>query len=278
MSHSIKVVPYDSHWPEMFQQEADLIKSCLQQECLAVHHVGSTAIHGLIAKPKIDIIAVFKDNLAVISQLAAIGYSYRGEYNIPFHSGFSKRKEGLNINLHAYEEGNPEIALNLAFRDYLRTHPDDLKAYAALKSELVKNPDAGQRGHTFSKYNHGKDVFIKAILNKAGFKRACLRFCTHPEEWEAARNFLMKYGGAKEFIHDAHTFHFVFYKGVEIVGYSRYEWHENHPEECFYHLNSSCDDSYYREQITTWFAARCLKVQSLKSEFGKGNEIQTSDV
>jgi len=87
----IEVVSYDSNWPEQFKAESSRIKDALGGNFLAIHHVGSTSVSGLSAKPKIDIIAEVKDPDRSIKQLEAIGYDYRGEYNIPFHYGFSKR-------------------------------------------------------------------------------------------------------------------------------------------------------------------------------------------
>jgi GrpB-like predicted nucleotidyltransferase (UPF0157 family) len=51
------LVPYDSTWPEVFEQEANVIKQVLGKNCVAIHHFGSTSIPGLQSKPVIDIIA-----------------------------------------------------------------------------------------------------------------------------------------------------------------------------------------------------------------------------
>lgn len=59
-TRKIEVVPYNSHWPELFELEAAQIKKILGDICTDVHHVGSTSALGLAAKPKIDIIAVIK--------------------------------------------------------------------------------------------------------------------------------------------------------------------------------------------------------------------------
>ncbi len=224
----VKVVPYDPKWPEMFALEAQLIKRVLKKNCTVVHHVGSTSIPGMAAKPKIDIIAVVKDSSTINSALESIGYLYKGEYNIPFHSGFSKREPHISVNLHVYEEENPEIILNLLFRDYLRSHIDAFEEYAHLKSHLIDQPSSHQRQGRFSGYNLGKDQFIKKTLKKAGFKELCLRFCTHHDEWEAAQNFRQHYFLTHLGITDPYPpsfgpkdqIHFVFYQGTEIVGYA----------------------------------------------------------
>ena len=84
-----------------------------------------------------DIIAVVKNTTFLEQDLGTIGYTYKGEFNIPFQYGFSKRDTFPEVNLHVYEEGNPEIEINLLFRDYLRNHPRALKEYADLKLYLV---------------------------------------------------------------------------------------------------------------------------------------------
>ncbi|MBL8676023.1 MAG: GrpB family protein, partial [Alphaproteobacteria bacterium] len=97
MFRKIEIVPYNPAWPQMFGEEAAHIKQALGDACIAIHHVGSTAVPGLCAKPKIDIIAVVKEGVVSISLLKKIGYEYKGEFNIPFHFGFSKRSALPNI-------------------------------------------------------------------------------------------------------------------------------------------------------------------------------------
>lgn len=236
MSRKIEVVPYNPEWPQMFEEEAARIKQALGDACVAVHHVGSTAVRGLCAKPKIDIIAVVKEGGLSIPLLKKIGYEYRGEFNIPFHLGFSKRSPLSNINLHVYEEGNPEVALNLLFRDYLRTHPKALEEYAALKLELVKQEfEPKTNNEKVSQFNLGKDAFIKKTLNQAGFEGLGMRFCAHHDEWKAARHFRNKYFFDRVPIADPYTWtfehkdhvHFVFYQGTTIIGYAHIQlWPE----------------------------------------------------
>lgn len=229
MTRRIEVVPYDLNWPTLFEEEAVKIKQALKDACVAVYHVGSTAVPGLCAKPKIDIIAVVKEQALSVPLLEKIGYEYRGEFNIPFHLGFRKRGVLPEVNLHVYEEENPEIELNLLFRDYLRNHPEALKEYAALKLDLVKQTPSHEGSNTHvSSFNLGKDAFIKKTLNNAGFNGRCMRFCTHHDEWEAARLFRNTYFFDKVPVVDPYTWtfdhkdhvHFVFYQGTKIVGYA----------------------------------------------------------
>ena len=222
----IEVVPYDSDWPKQFEAEAELIRNALGDECIAIHHVGSTSVPGLAAKPKIDMIAAVKNPEGVIQKLESIGFKYRGEYNIPMHYGFSKRGE-KEVNLHVYEEGNPEIELNLTFRDYLRSHPEVRDEYGALKLDLLKKKTSFEKNDSmFTGYNLGKNAFITSVLKRGGFNRLRFVICTHFDEWEVAKALRKGYFfGAGEdpytwtFNHPEHL-HLILYKGVEIVGYA----------------------------------------------------------
>jgi hypothetical protein len=104
----IEVVAYNCNWPIVFEAEANLIKTAFGGNCVAVHHVGSTSVNGLSAKPIIDIIAEVKNGTLSINQLEKIGFVYKGEWNIPFKYGFTKRGQ-TSINLHVYEENHPTI-------------------------------------------------------------------------------------------------------------------------------------------------------------------------
>jgi GrpB-like predicted nucleotidyltransferase (UPF0157 family) len=115
----IEVVPYNHNWPSAFKTEAAKIKQALGDNCIEVHHIGSTSVPGLAAKPIIDIMLIVNNIFNGIENLESIGYQYKGEYNIPFRAYFTKDKQ--SIKLHMVEPEHGFIALNLAFRDYLRT-------------------------------------------------------------------------------------------------------------------------------------------------------------
>jgi GrpB-like predicted nucleotidyltransferase (UPF0157 family) len=156
---SIEIVPYNPEWPKIYEQEAGPIQLALGKPCLAIHHFGSTSIPGLCAKPKIDILAVVRSFAAIdASSLKKIGFENRGEV-IPTGRYFVK--DSPRIHLHLFEEGNPLIARNLLFCDYLRTHPEDREAYAALKMKL-----AGLH-HDGMSYCRAKTDLIDQIIAKA---------------------------------------------------------------------------------------------------------------
>jgi len=232
----IKVVPYNPDWKKQFEIEAIKIKEILGDHCIAIHHIGSTSIPGLAAKPKLDIIAVVHNPVATIERLESIKFHYKGEYNIPLHYGFSKRG-AVDVNLHVYEEGNPEIALNLCFREYLRKNTAVRDEYATLKQKLLQEEASVEKDNNiFSGYTLGKDVFIRRILQQAEFNHLRFVKCTHYIEWNIAKHFRQKYFFDKvpvadpyewTFNHPEHE-HLVLYQGAEIIGYAHIQlWKEN---------------------------------------------------
>lgn len=155
----IKIVPYDSQWQQIFEKEAETIRLALNDNCLAVHHFGSTSVPDLSAKPKIDILAVVKQFEKInIVALEKLGFESRGEV-IPTGRYFSKKAP--QVHLHIYEEGNPFIERNLIFRNWLRAHEEDRKAYAALKADLAAIHHDGMA------YCRAKTAFIEEIIAKA---------------------------------------------------------------------------------------------------------------
>ena len=79
MAQHILVTEYNPLWADMFHSEAELIKNILSENCVEIHHIGSTSVVGLIAKPIIDIMPVVHslddvDNVA--AEFEKIGYEY----------------------------------------------------------------------------------------------------------------------------------------------------------------------------------------------------------
>ena len=158
----IQVLPYDPVWPQIFEAEAAIIHQALGENCLKIHHIGSTSVSGLTAKPIIDMIPVVKDILQVDQRVKFMeekGFEAKGEYGIPFRRFFSKKTPNSSCNVHIYEKTNPEIERHLKFRDWMRSHKEDAQAYATLKELLaLKYPE------DIYNYCLGKSSFIAEIL------------------------------------------------------------------------------------------------------------------
>jgi len=154
---------------ETYGREAPVITAALGDNCLAIHHFGSTAVPGLAAKPKVDILAVVASfaRLNVVG-LEALGFENRGEL-IPTGRYFSKQSPA--VHLHLFEEGNPAVWRNLAFRDRLRSHEGDRRAYESLKRRLAAEHTDGME------YCRAKGGFIEAAIGRSGH---CRRFDCGP--------------------------------------------------------------------------------------------------
>jgi len=160
---SVVVEPHNPRWAEMFAAESQRIAQVLGPDAVAIHHFGSTAIPGIYAKPVLDIL-IEATNLPDLDahnpDMAILGYQAMGEYGIPRRRFYRKNDStGTRTHhIHAFATGSPELKRHLAFRDYLRTHPDSAKQYSDLKKKLAdRHPDSIER------YMIGKDPFIKDI-------------------------------------------------------------------------------------------------------------------
>jgi GrpB-like predicted nucleotidyltransferase (UPF0157 family) len=166
----ITLIPHDPEWAEVFAREAAAIRtSGIQQEILAaIHHIGSTAIPGIRAKPIIDILCAVTDLARLDANRAdmeRLGYEVMGEFGIPGRRYYRKNApSGMRTHqIHAFQIGDPQIARHLAFRDFLRAHPEFAAEYDALKERLAE-----QFPTDLSQYTDGKDAFIQEIDRRAG--------------------------------------------------------------------------------------------------------------
>ncbi len=169
----IEIHDYDPVWPVIFQELAVVYSQTLDDLLLGVEHVGSTSVPGLSAKPVIDIdLVVDQGHLqAAIELLTALGYEHVGDRGIAGREAFDypddvpldgSGRARPRHNLYLCPSDSPELARHLAFRDYLRTHPEDATAYGELKRQL-----AGLYKHDIEGYSAAKTRFIVGILEAA---------------------------------------------------------------------------------------------------------------
>lgn len=165
----VELVAHDPTWVQQFEQEAEKIKFILADNVHAVHHIGSTAIAGIYAKPIIDFLVVVND-LAEIDELnpqfESLGYTCMGEYGISGRRFYWKTPTKHSHHIHLFEKGNTEIKRHLAFRDYLCAHADMAQGYSWIKRCL-----AAQFPHDIEAYVQGKSSFIETIDYFSGAPR-----------------------------------------------------------------------------------------------------------
>ena len=163
----VRVLPHDPAWKRAFDAEADAIARALGDLVAAVHHIGSTAIPGIPAKPIIDILLEVGDIARLDenpSALERLGYEALGEFGIPGRRYFRKDDAAgeRTHQIHAFQTGSPETARHHAFRDYMIAHPESARAYGELKQRI-----ALQHPNDIQAYMDGKDAFIREHQAKA---------------------------------------------------------------------------------------------------------------
>jgi GrpB-like predicted nucleotidyltransferase (UPF0157 family)/RimJ/RimL family protein N-acetyltransferase len=171
----VHLVPHDPQWAAEFDRESSLVTNAFGDLLVAIHHIGSTAIPGISAKPIIDMLAVVSE-VALLdaneSPIKALGYEVLGEFGITGRRYF--RKDDHNGNrthqIHAFQTGSPQIERHLAFRDFMRVHPDNANQYDALKRRLAEQSPAD-----ISRYTDGKDAFISEMDAKAASWLAAMK-------------------------------------------------------------------------------------------------------
>ena len=159
------VIPYQASWKDEFHKIANELKEALEGFYLSIEHVGSTSVYGLSAKPIIDIDIIMKREWfnEVKRRLELVGYHHEGDLGIKDREAFKyeDKKHLMKHHLYVCPSDSDEYKRHIAFRDWLRVHPEDKDAYAKIKEEMAlkypKDIDA---------YMAGKAPVIDAIYQK----------------------------------------------------------------------------------------------------------------
>lgn len=165
MPDNIVVVPYDPEWPVLFAELALRIRAALGPLALRIDHVGSTAIPDLAAKPIIDVqvsVSSFDDIAGMEKAMASIGFQYRSENPDRTQRYFREVPGGRRTHIHIRRSGSFQEAFTLLFRDYLRCHPADAKAYEENKYDLARTYFDDRLS-----YVNGKGPMIWSIIMRA---------------------------------------------------------------------------------------------------------------
>ncbi|MBE2221156.1 MAG: GNAT family N-acetyltransferase [Anaerolineae bacterium] len=155
MKRQITLTPHNPSWSLQFRTEVAALTNVFGNNLLTIHHIGSTAVPGIQAKPIIDMLPIVWDIEQVDSlnnTMAEHGYIHKGEHGIPGRRYFRKGSDQEHTHhIHVYEQGRPEIARHLLFRDYLCAHPDKAAAYDKLKTELSQTYKDDPAAYTSAK-------------------------------------------------------------------------------------------------------------------------------
>jgi GrpB-like predicted nucleotidyltransferase (UPF0157 family) len=162
---TIQVVDYNPKWLDMFRHETKIISEVLGREIVKAHHVGSTVIPFIKAKPIIDIMLEVKDvNMLdkYDTQMVKTGYTPKGEYGISERRFYIKGLYHRTHHIHAFNVESFGAKRHIAFRDYLIANPDIADEYSKLKVKC-----AIECNNDIDRYCKGKDAFIKFHEKKA---------------------------------------------------------------------------------------------------------------
>ncbi len=156
----VHIEAYDAAWPERFATEAGMIGQTIGSLITGgIHHVGSTAVPGLAAKPVIDIMVGVADlalSRPCIELLEPLDYCYFPYLDDVMHWFCKPRPRHRTHHLHLVPTGSPRYLDVLAFRDYLRAHPGARADYETLKRQLA------------DRYPHDREAYTEGKTNLVG--------------------------------------------------------------------------------------------------------------
>ena len=167
---------YDPAWPGAFEEARAAIERLLGGLVLEIHHIGSTSVPGLCAKPKIDVDIVLRSAAEIpqaIERMKAEDFTYHGDKYQEGMWAFTTGRGSHGERFYLCAPGTLAHLRRLLFRDYLRGHPETAAAYGVLKRKLASEV-SGRSEADWDHYTGGKGPFVAETLRKAaasGFER-----------------------------------------------------------------------------------------------------------
>lgn len=160
----IRLTEHKENWKDWYHEEQEFLSSFLPR-MVRIYHIGSTAIHGIWAKPIIDILVVapIKEHKTIKNLLVLNCYvcMAQNEARIDFNKGYTQEGFADRVfHLHLRELGDND---ELYFRDYLNENLSIAKAYEQLKLSLWKPFEHDRDGYTERKFEFVRKHTQKAI-------------------------------------------------------------------------------------------------------------------
>jgi GrpB-like predicted nucleotidyltransferase (UPF0157 family) len=160
---TVELSSYQPEWKQLYKAETERLQTIAGDRLLDFEHIGSTAIEGMAAKPIIDLLAVVEDRETardLIPILEEHEYEYRLDGDVRGRLFFAKGPRTNRTHYLSLTEPDSDFyAEKIAFREYLRTHPDAAAEYEELKREL-----ANEHSDDRDEYTEKKGAFIEGIL------------------------------------------------------------------------------------------------------------------
>jgi GrpB-like predicted nucleotidyltransferase (UPF0157 family) len=163
----VVLAAYNPAWPHIAAAHADHLQT-LGSILVTVHHIGSTAVPGLAAKPIIDLMPLI-DDLGNLDRecwrVEALGYNCHGELGISGrrYCTLSDAMGFRIVQLHFFEANSREVVRHIAFRDYLRAHPETASAYEKEKRRARDLHPNNSHAYTDEKAAWVQDMEVKAV-------------------------------------------------------------------------------------------------------------------
>jgi GrpB-like predicted nucleotidyltransferase (UPF0157 family) len=161
----VELVEYDQAWPMLYVREEARIRAALGDRAVLIEHVGSTAVPGLAAKPRLDVVLAVGDSAdepSYVPTLEAVGYVLRVREPDWYEHRLLNRP-AIAVNVHVFSAGCVEIERLLRFREHLRRDADDRALYERTKRDLAR-----QTWRHVQHYADAKTQVVEEILERAG--------------------------------------------------------------------------------------------------------------
>lgn len=146
------LVAYDGSWPATAERLSRRVALVLGERALAVEHIGSTSVPGLVARDVIDLQVGVRalgdaDEADFTRALADKGFPRSENWDhvpgrIDYAAGRLERfhasaDPGQTVAVHVREIDGPAWRRSLLLRDWLRAQPGERDAYGQLKRRLA---------------------------------------------------------------------------------------------------------------------------------------------
>ena len=161
----VRVWPYNPAWPARFDDERQVLQQAIGEFATGgIHHVGSTSVPWLDAKPIIDILVGVRDLqdahpcIGLVAPLGYVHAPYRAAEMLWFCKPHPRHR---THHLHLVPVSSARFRDELRFRDYLRSHDQARAEYSRLKHNLAERFRCDRDAYTQS-----KTAFVQDILRR----------------------------------------------------------------------------------------------------------------
>lgn len=163
----------DPTWPEQAARLIRRLDDAIGRSTIRIDHIGSTSVLGLPAKELIDVqvtVADLPTARDVAERARGAGFVLAaGDWSAPDRHGRQHPDQVVvdadpsrPVNVNVRPASAPVWRETLLFRDWLRAHPDERDAYAAMKRATADGPEL----HV-DDYGLAKRPWISAALDRA---------------------------------------------------------------------------------------------------------------